>query len=120
MNAKHIKVWLDIIQREEKAARENPGREADPGAGHKWKIFVELIEAVWKRGEIPEQMSWMIVALLPKGGGDYRGIGLLDPFWKVVEKIMVCRLGSIEFHPCLHRGLPKRGTGTATIEAKLA
>jgi hypothetical protein len=29
-------------------------------------------------------------------------------------------LGSIEFHPCLHRGLPKRGTGTATIEAKLA
>jgi hypothetical protein len=33
---------------------------------------------------------------------------------------MVCRLGTIEFHPCLHGGLPKRGTGTATIEAKLA
>jgi hypothetical protein len=30
------------------------------------------------------------------------------------------RLGSIEFHPCLHGGLPKRGTGMATIEAKLA
>ena len=120
MKAEHIKVWLDTIQREEKAARANPGREADPGAGRKWKIFVELIQAVWERGEIPEQMSWMIVVLLPKGGGDYRGIGLLDPFWKVVEKIMVCRLGSIEFHPCLHGGLPKRGTGTATIEAKLA
>jgi len=120
MKAEHIKVWLDTIQREEKAARANPGREADPGAGRKWKIFVELIQAVWERGEIPEQMSWMIVVLLPKGGGDYRGIGLLDPFWKVVEKIMVCRLGSIEFHPCLHRGLPKRGMGTATIEAKLA
>jgi hypothetical protein len=24
-----------------------------------------------------------------KGGGDYRGIGLLDPMWKVAEKIMV-------------------------------
>ncbi len=36
----------------------------------------------------------MIVLLLPKGGGDYRGIGLLDPFWKVVEKIMVCVLGA--------------------------
>jgi hypothetical protein len=111
MKAEHIKVWLDSIQREEKAARENPDREADPGAGHKWKIFVELIQAVWERGEIPEQMSWMIVVLLPKDGGDYRGIGLLDPFWKVVEKIMVCQLGSIEFHPCLHGGLPRGGRG---------
>ena len=120
MKAEHIKVWLDEIQRKEKAARENPGRVADPGAGHKWKIFVELIQAIWDWGEIPEQMSWMIIVLLPKGGGDFRGIGLLDPFWKVVVKVMVCRLGSIEFHPCLHGGLPKRGTGTATIEAKLA
>jgi hypothetical protein len=32
-----------------------------------------------------------------------------------------CRLAAIEFYPCLHGGgLPKRGTGTATIEAKLA
>jgi len=29
-------------------------------------------------------------------------------------------MATIEFHPCLHGGLPKRGTGTATIEAKLA
>ncbi len=91
-----------------------------PGAGHKWKIFVELIQAIWDWGEIPEQMSWMVVMLLPKGGGDFRGIGLLDPFWKVVEKIMVCQLGSIEFHPCLHGGLPRRGMGTVIIEAKLA
>ncbi len=45
-----------------------------------------MIQAIWNRGKIPEQMSWMIVVLLPKGGGDFRGIGLLDPFWKVVEK----------------------------------
>jgi hypothetical protein len=61
-----------------------------------------------------------IIVLLPKGGGDYRGIGLLEPFWKVVEKIMVKRLASIEFHNCLHGGLPRWGTGTAPIEAKLA
>ena len=61
MKAEHIKVWLDEIQRKEKAARENPGRVADPGAGHKWKIFIKLIQAVWDRGEIPEQMSWMII-----------------------------------------------------------
>ncbi len=61
MKAEHIKVWLDEIQREEKAAMANHGREADPGAGHKWRIFVELILAIWNRGEITEQMSWMIV-----------------------------------------------------------
>ncbi len=62
----------------------------------------------------------MIVVLLPKGGGNFRGIGLLDPFWKVVEKVMVCWLGSIEFHPCLHGRLPKRGTGISRGKAGTA
>jgi hypothetical protein len=35
MKAKHIQVWLDEIQRKEKAAMENHSREADLGAGHK-------------------------------------------------------------------------------------
>jgi hypothetical protein len=66
------------------------------------------------------QMSWMVVVLLRKGDGDFWRIGLLDPCWKVVEKIMVRQMGAIDVHPCLHGGMPKRGTGTATIEAKLA
>ncbi len=33
---------------------------------------------------------------------------------------MVRQLALIEFHDCLHGGLPKRGTGTALIKAKLA
>ncbi len=91
VRAKHLKGWLDKIQHNEKAARENPGRErADPGAVHKWGIFVELIQAIWERGGVPEQMSWMVIVLLPKGGCNFWGIGLLDPFWKVVEKIMEC------------------------------
>ena len=93
---------------------------ADLGLRRKWRIFVELIQTIWEHGEIPEQMSWMVVVLLPKGGGNLRGIGLLNPCWKVVEKIMVGHLATIEFYPCLHGGLAKRGTGTATIEAKLA
>ncbi len=96
MKAKHLKGWLNKIQRKEKAARENPGREgADPDLGCKWRIFVELIQIIWERREIPEQMSWMDVVLLPKGGGDFQGISLLNPCWKVVEKIMVCRLAAI-------------------------
>ena len=78
------------------------------------------MQTIWERGSVPEQMTWEIIVLLPKGGGDYPGIGLLEPFWKVVEKIIVRRLALIEFHICLHGGLPKRGTGTVSIVAKLA
>jgi hypothetical protein len=64
-------------------------------------------------------MKWENIVLLPKGGGDYCGIGLLEPFWKVIEKIMVAQLLSVEFHENLHGRLPGRGTGTAMIKAKL-
>ncbi len=113
LQAAHIKVWLwDMVQEEKE--------QTSAGQGYKWHIFVKLMQTIWERGSMPEQMTWEIIALLPKGGGNYRGIGLLEPFWEVVEKIMVRRLALIEFHDCLHGGLPKRGTGKASIKAKLA
>jgi hypothetical protein len=62
----------------------------------------------------------VIVVLLPKGGGDYRGIGLLEPLWKVVECIMDRQLNALPLHEALHRCWNRRGTGTAILEAKLA
>jgi hypothetical protein len=118
-----VKAWLADIWHEEKAAWENPGRIAEAegeNLGKKWRIFVKMIQTIWDQGEIPMQMSWMVIVLLPKGGGNFQGIGLLNPCWKVMEKIMVRRMGAIDFCPCLHGGMPKRGTRTATIEAKLA
>jgi hypothetical protein len=106
-------VWLsDVVRKEEE--------QSDVGLGHKWWVFVKLMQAVWEHGSIPEQMRWKIIVLLPKGGGDYHGIRLLESFWKVVEKIMVARLASIKFHDGLRGELPGRGTGMAMIEAKLA
>jgi hypothetical protein len=83
------------------------------------RIFIRLIQAIWEQGCVPEQMKWEIIVLLSKEGGDYRGIGLLDLFWKAMEKIMVAQFALIKFHDSLHDGLAKRGTGTATIEVKL-
>jgi hypothetical protein len=121
MRAEHVKTWLSDIPHEEKVAQENPGRIADMGdLGKKWRIFVEMIQVIRDRGETLMQMSWMVVVLLPVGKGNFRGIGLLNPCWKIVEKIMVRRMGAIDFHPCLHGEMPKRGTSTAMIEAKLA
>ena len=60
------------------------------------------------------------MVLLPKGNGDYRGIGLLEISWKVIESIINQRIASkVTFHDALHGFRAKRGTGTACIEAKL-
>ena len=61
-----------------------------------------------------------MIVLIPKGtSGDYRGIGLLDPLWKVIECVVDERLEAVEFHDCLHGFVKKRGCGTAGTEAKL-
>jgi hypothetical protein len=82
LQAEHIKVWLmDVVREEEE--------QSNIGLGHKWWVFVKLMQAIWEHGSVPDQIRWEIIVLLPKGGSDCRGIGLLEPFWKVVEKIMV-------------------------------
>ena len=58
--------------------------------------------------------------LIPKGGGNYRGIGLLEPIWKVCERVIDKRLNAFDLHESLHGCRNGRGTGTAGIEAKLA
>ena len=60
------------------------------------------------------------MVLLTKGNDECRGIGLLEPFWKVLENLMDARLEVILLHACIHGFTKGRGTGTATIEAKLA
>ena len=65
-------------------------------------------------------MLWMVIVLLPNGGGDYRGIGLLDPIWKVAEVVMDNRLKVLDYHDCLHGFLAGQGTGTETTEVNMA
>ena len=58
--------------------------------------------------------------MIPKDDkGGYRGIGLMEPIWKIMEGIMNRRLQAIKLHDSLHGSVKDRGTGTATIEAKL-
>jgi hypothetical protein len=113
MRAEHLKRWLRDIEEEE--------TEDKWGRGDKWRILVQLVQTIWEHGSIPQQMTWMVIVLLPEGGGNYyRGIGLLEPLWKVVEVLIDKRFLAIEFHDCLHGFLAGRGTGTATMEVKLA
>ena len=80
---------------------------------------MRLVKLICETGNIPRQMMWVIFVLLSKGGGNFRGIGLLKPFWKVLKIIVDNRLQVIEFHDCLHGFVKGRGCGTAGLEAKL-
>ena len=60
------------------------------------------------------------MVLTPKGGGDYRGIGLVEVIWKAVAVILNrCFTAAITYHHFLHRFQSGRGTGTATLKLKL-
>jgi hypothetical protein len=83
-------------------------------------MFLLLVQAVWDYGDIPPQLLLVIIVLIPKGGGDYQGIGLLEPMWKVCKRVMDKRLNAFDLHKGLHGCRAGRGTGTAGIEAKLA
>ena len=52
-----------------------------------WERVVELIQTTFWDGELAEEATWQAVVLIPKGKGDYRGIGLVEMIWKVVAVI---------------------------------
>ena len=94
-------------------------REVNPYQDN-WNRVVDLVQTCFRERQVPTQMSWSTVVLLPKGNGDYRGIGLLEISWKVIESILNRRIASkVVFHDALHGFRARRGTGTACIEAKL-
>jgi len=115
MRAEHLKGWLKGAKLEEDP-KKGP---MNVGAGDDWKALVKLVQAVWDEGKIPTQLGWVVTVLIPKRGGDYRGIGLLEPIWKVIERVIDKRLEAIAPHDSLHGCRTGQGTGTAVIEAKL-
>jgi hypothetical protein len=72
IKAEHLKEWFADMKREE-------AEDGVEGIGDRWRSFVMLLQAIWESGTVPTQMTWMIIILLLKGGGNYRGIGLLNP-----------------------------------------
>ena len=84
--------------------RESP--MGDWNAVKKWEAFVALIQAIWRTRKVPQQMTWIVLVILPKGNGDFHWIWLLEPFWKVLQNLMDARLEVIPLHDCL-RGFTK-------------
>ena len=93
-------------------------REAQP---EPWNLVVQLVQHAFQTGVVPTRARSNTLVLIPKPeAGQVRGIGLLEPIWKLTSAIINARLMThIRFHDDLHGFLPGRGTGTAGLEAKL-
>ena len=81
---------------------------------------MDLVQSAFREGKLAEEATWQAVVLIPKGKKDYQGIGLVEVMWKVVAEILNRQLTAfITFPDFLHGFRAGRGTGTATLEAKL-
>ena len=94
--------------------------EAEEEGGELWLKVVEITQTAFREGNLAEEATWQTVVLISKGKGEFRGIGLVEVTWKVVAVILHRRLTSgIKLHDAMHGFREGRGTGTATLEAKL-
>ena len=82
--------------------------------------MVEITQTAFWEGKLAEEATWQTVVLIPKGKREFRGVGLVEVTWKVVAVILHRQItAGIKFHDALHGFREGRGTGTATLEAKL-
>ena len=116
MKAEHFKEWYEAARPEPK-----PGEpDAPVPRPEKWNRLVELIQHMFRTGEVPTKCAWSFLAVIPKPDGGQRGVGLVEAVWKVCEAIIDTRVKKvIRFHDILHGFCQTRGTSTAIMEVKL-
>ena len=54
--------------------------------------MVRLVTVVLRDGTVLEEIAWVNMLLIPKGKGGYRGIGIVEVFWKVCSVVVNCSL----------------------------
>ena len=71
-------------------------------------------------GTLPIECTWKTVVLFPKINGGFSVIGLTQVLCKTVLEVIKWHVGEdIVYHDVPHSLYADRGTGTASLEAKL-
>ena len=119
---KRIRSGGPLGMREEDLKRwlREPSMETD-SVKYWWRLLVRLIQTTLKDGAVPEEVVWAKMVFLPKGRGEYWGVGLVNVVWKVCAAVVNCRLKRIvTLHIALHGFRAGRGQGKETLEENLA
>ena len=64
-------------------------KKTKPG---RWMQLVEISPYMWSTREIPQELVWNILVLIPKSNTGTQGIAILEMLWKVMETIINIRL----------------------------
>ena len=81
---------------------------------------MDLIHTSFRDIVLAEEETWQAVVLIPKGGGDNCGIGIVEVVWKAVVVILNCCFTAfITYHNSLIGFQAGRGTGTATLKVNM-
>ena len=85
----------------------------------RWMCLVEIVQPMWRMGEILQELEWTVLVLITKGTTTTWGIGLLDTLQKVVEALVDTRLcASLRLHDVLRGSSSRRETWTYIMELK--
>ena len=108
LRAEHFKQWRREAY---------PGEQLkNPLQRERWLCLVDLVQHMWRTGEIPQDLGWKILVLITKGTTDTRGICLMETLWNVLEAPINTHLhASLQMHNLLHGFRAGRGTGTAIM-----
>ena len=110
-----LKRWRDA------ASDSDDDDTADSTDVEVWKKVVMIIQSAFATGDMPQDLLYGILVLIPKSTpGQFRGIALLEIMYKLISAICNSRIMThIRFDDAIHGFRPGRGTGTAIMEAKL-
>ena len=91
MKTEHLNSWLLAATRDKEPETKT------------WNKLVGVIQVAFQKGYIPEALMWKTMVLIPKGGREYRGIGLVETIWKVCASILNSKLqSSVVLHEVLY------------------
>ena len=76
--AEHLKGWLTASKRgggaEDKGKKKT---ETEEEGEEMWEKVVEMTQTAFREGKLAEESAWQTVVMIPKGKGEFRGIGLV-------------------------------------------
>ena len=108
MRVEHLRQWLIAATQDD-----------SPDATNCLKV-VAIVQAAFQDRKLAEECMWQTVVLIPKGEGDFRGVGIVKVLWKAIEILVNYRLtAALSFHDKFHGFWAGRGTVTAALEANL-
>ena len=75
----HLKGWLAAAKRRGLAEKKGKEKsEAEEEGGELWGKVVEMTQTAFREGKLAEEATWQTLVLIPKGKGEFRGIGLVE------------------------------------------